>query len=155
MLEKCIVCGACGMRSPSFESSCVLYITTTCTYSMQEMQQKWEKSCFRCKENTWPVESNYILQILQPSKFLIIVVNRIRYINNNFTKDQCSIPMDMTVALVLHKFILQAGIDHHGPSMYSGHYTTSTNCCKTFSCNGSTITEFEMIDTRNPLLLMW
>ena len=92
---------------------------------MQGMQQKWEKSCFRCKKNTWHVESNYILQ---PPKYLIIVVNQFRYIDKNFTKDRCSIPMDTTVALGLHKFNLQANIDHHGPSMYSGHYTASINC---------------------------
>ena len=45
MLEKYIVCDACGLRSPSFESSGVLYITSTYTSSMQElimqgMQQK-------------------------------------------------------------------------------------------------------------------
>ena len=58
--------------------------------------------------------------------------------------------MDMTVVLGLHKFSLQATIDHHGPSMYSGHYTASINCCKrTFYCNDSKITEFEMIDTKN------
>ena len=61
---------------PSFESSSVLYITPTCTSSMQElikqgMKQKLEKSCFRCK-NTWHVESNHLLQ---PPKYLIIVVN--------------------------------------------------------------------------------
>ena len=34
--------------------------------------------------------------------------------------------------------------------MYSGHYTASINCCKkTFYCNDSKITEFEMIDTKN------
>ena len=45
----------------------------------------------------------------------------------------CSIPMGMTVVLGLHKFILQASIDHHRPSMYIGHYTTSINCCKMHS----------------------
>ena len=65
MLEKYIVCDACGLRSPSFESSSVLCITPTCTSSMQElikqgMNQKLETSCFRCK-NTWHVESNYHL----------------------------------------------------------------------------------------------
>ena len=58
--------------------------------------------------------------------------------------------MDMTVVLGLHKFSLQATIDHHGPSMYSGHYTAYINSCKrTFYCNDSKITEFEMIDTKN------
>ena len=132
MLEKHIVCDACGLRSPSFEFSNVLYITPTCTSSMQKlikqgMEQKLEKSCLRYKKNTWHVESHYILQ---PPKYLIIVVNRLRYINNNFTKDRCSTPMDMTVVLGLHKFSLQATIAHHGPSMYSGHYTVSINCCK-------------------------
>ena len=55
----------------------------------------------------------------------------------------------MTVVLVIHKFNLQANIDHHGPSMYSGHYTAAISCCKTFYCNDSKITEFEMIDTKN------
>ena len=43
--------------------------------------------------------------------------------------------------------------------MYSGHYTVSTNCCKkTFYCNDSKITEFEMIDTENsstPYVVMY
>ena len=90
MLEKYIVCDACGLRSPSFESSSVLDITPTCTSSMQElikqgMKQKIEKSCSPCKKNTWHVESYYLLQ---PPKYLIIVVNRFRYINNSFTKKQ-------------------------------------------------------------------
>ena len=56
-----------------------------------------------------------------------------------------------TVVLGLHKFNLQATIDHHhGPSMYSGHYTVSINCCKrTLYCNDSKITEFKTIDTKN------
>ena len=136
---------------PSFKSCSVLYITPTCTSSMQElkkqgMKQKLEKSCFRCKKNTEHVVFNHLLQ---PPKYLIIVVNRFRYINNNLTKDICSIPMDMTVVLGLHKFSLQVTIDHYGPSMYSGHYSASINCCKrTFYCNDSKITEFEAIYTK-------
>ena len=151
MLGKYIVCDACGLWTPSFESSSVLYIIPTCTSSIQALikygiEQKLEKSCFRCKNNTWQVECNYLLQ----PKYLIIVVNRFRYVSNNFTNDRCSIPMDMTVELGLHKFSLQATIDHHGPSMYSGHYTASMNCCKrTFYYNDSKITEFEMIDPKN------
>ena len=119
MLEKYSVCDACGLRFPSLESGSVLYITPTRTSSMQQsikqgMGQKLEKSCFRCKKNTWHVDSNYVLQL---SKYLIIVANRFRYINNNFTKDRCSIFMDMIVVLGLHKFSLQATIKHHGPSI--------------------------------------
>ena len=32
---------------------------------------------------------------------------------------------------------------------YSGHYTASINCCKTYYCNDSETVEFEMIDTKN------
>ena len=35
-------------------------------------------------------------------------------------------------------------------SIYSGHYTTSVNCCnRTFYCNDNKITEFDMINTKN------
>ena len=93
---------------------------------------------------------------VQPPKYLIIVVNRFRYINNNFVKDRCSIPMDMTVVLGLHKFSLQATIDHHGASMYSGHYATSINCCRKQS-NATTakLRSLKWLIPKAPLLLMW
>ena len=132
VLEKYIVCDVCGLRSPSFESSSVLYISPTDTSSMQNLilqglQQKVQKSCCRCNKNTWHVESSYISQ---PPKYLIIFVNRLRYINNNVPKDKCSIPMDTAVRLGPLKFSLRATIDHHGPSIHSGHYTASINCCE-------------------------
>ena len=37
MLEKYIVCNVYGLRSPSIESSGVLYIIPACTSSMQEL----------------------------------------------------------------------------------------------------------------------
>ena len=131
VLEKYIVCDVCGLRSPSFESSSVLYISPNDTPSMQNfilqgLQQKLQKSCSRCNKNTWHVEWSYILQ---PPKYLLLFVNRLRYINNNVTKDRCSIPMDTTVRLGPLKFSLRATIDHHGPSIHSGHYTASINCC--------------------------
>ena len=130
VLEKYIVCDVCALRSPSFESSSALYISPTDTSSMQNLilqglQQKLQKSCSRCNKNTWHVESSYILQ---PPKYLLLFVNRFRFNNNNVTKDRCSIPMDMTVGLGPLKFILRATIDHHGPSIHSGHYTASINC---------------------------
>ena len=64
--------------------------------------------------------------ILQPPKYLVIFVNRFRYINNNVTEDRCSI---RPLCLVL-KFSLPATIDHHGSSIHSGHDTASINCCK-------------------------
>ena len=69
------------------------------------------------------------------------------YINNNIIKDRCPIPLDATVMLGPLKFNLQATIDHHGPSIDSGHYTASINCCKkTFYCNDYKITEFGITD---------
>ena len=132
VLEKYMVCDVCGLRSPSFESSSVLYILPTDTLSMQNLileglQQKLQKSCSRCNKNTWHIESSYILQ---PPKYLLLFVNRFRYLNNNITKDRCPIPLDTTVRLGPLKFNLQATIDHHGPSIDSGHYTASINCCK-------------------------
>ena len=132
VLEKYIVCDVCGLRSPSFESCSVLYISPTDTSSMQNLileglQQKLQKSCSRCNKNTRHIESSYILQ---PPKYLLLFVNRFRYINNNITKDRCPIPMDTTVRLGPLKFSLQATIDHHGPSIDSGHYTASINCWK-------------------------
>ena len=108
VLEKYIVCDVCGLRSPSFESSSVLYISPTDTSSMQNLilqglQQKFQKSCSRCNKNTWHVESSYILQ---PLKYVLLFVNRFRYINNNVTKDRYSIYMETTVRLGPLKFSL-------------------------------------------------
>ena len=116
---------------PSFESSSVLYISPTATSSMQNLilqglQQKLQKSCSWCNKNTWYVESSYILQ---PHKYLVLFVNWFTYINDNITKDRCPIPIDTTVRLGPHKFNLRATIDHHGPSIHSGYFTASINCC--------------------------
>ena len=152
MLEKYIVCDVCRLRFPSFESSSVLYITPISTSSMQDLilhglQQKLQKSCFRCDKNTWHVDSSYILH---PPNYLILIVNGFRYTNDNVTKDRCSIPMDATVMLGPLEFSLRATIDHHGPSIHSGHYTASINCWeKTFYCNDDKIMEIDTIHSKN------
>ena len=88
--------------------------------------------------------------ILQPPKYLVLIVNWFRYTYNNVTKDRCSIPMDMTIMLGPLKFSLRANIDHHGPSIHSGHYTACINCYKeTFYSNDNKITKFEIIDSKN------
>ena len=43
MLAKHIVCNICGLGSPSFEFSCVSYITPTQTSPMQEIIIQLEK----------------------------------------------------------------------------------------------------------------
>ena len=155
MLEKYIVCDACGLRSPSFESRSVLYITHACTSSMQElikqeMEQKLEKSCFRCKTNTWHVASNYLLQ---PPKYFINVVNRFRYINNNFTNNRCSIPMDVTGVLGLHKFSLQATIDHL--CILAIILPLSTVAKKHSTATTAKLRSLKWLIPKTPLLLMW
>ena len=137
---------------PPHLSLVVCYIFHLLTSSMQNLileglKQKLQKSFSRCNKNTWHVESSYIVQ---PPKYLLLLVNRFRYINNNVTKDRCPIPMDTTVRLGPLKFSLRATIDHRGPSIHSGHYTASINCCKkTFYCNDHTITEFGITDNKN------
>ena len=123
----------------------------TSASSMQELtmhglQQNLYKSCFRCGKSTCHVESS---QILQPPKFLIIIVNRFKYINNRVIKDKGPIPVDFTFTLGPYTFSLLATVDHHGPTTDSGHYTTYINCCnKTFFCNDNKITEVELPDGR-------
>ena len=110
---------------------------------LEGLQQKLQKSCSRCNKNTRHVESSYILQ---PPKYLLLFVNRFRYITT-FTKDSCPIPMDTTIRLGPLKFSLQATIDHQGPSIHSGHHTASINCCKkTFYCSDHTIMGFGITD---------
>ena len=100
-----------------------------------------QKSFSLCNKNTQHVESSYILQ---PPKYLLLFVNRFRYINNNITKDRCPITVDTTVRLGPLKFSLQAIINHHGPSMHPGHYTASINCCKKHSI--ATITQLRSLE---------
>ena len=118
---------------------------------LEGLQQKLHKSCSRCNKNTWHVETSYILQ---PSKYLLLFVNRFRYINNNVTKDRCPISMGSTVRLGLLKFSLWGTIYNHGPSIHSGHYTASINCCKKHSI--ATITQLRSLELliKTPLLHM-
>ena len=57
--------------------------------------------------------------------------------------------MEMTVVPGLHKFSLLDTIKDHGPFIYFGPYTASTNCCKKIYCNDSKIMELEMFHTTN------
>ena len=119
---------------------------------LEGLQQKLQKSCSRCNKNTRHVESSYMLQ---PPKFLLIFVNRFRYINYNVTNDRCPIPVDTTVRLGPLKCSLQATIDHHGPSIHSGHDIASINCCKK-NHSIATITHLRGLEwlIRTPLLHM-
>ena len=58
--------------------------------------------------------------------------------------------MDTTVQLGPRKFSLRATIDHHGPSIHSGHYTASVNCCKNILLQRSHYYEFGITDNKTP-----
>ena len=130
-----------------------LLITYLCkTWFYKDCNRNWKQSCSRCNKNTRHVESSYILQ---PLKYLLIFFNRFRYININVTRDRCFIPIDTTIRFGPLKFSLRASIDHHGPSIHSGHYTTSINCCKKHPI--ATITQLrslELLTAKTPLLHM-
>ena len=97
--------------------------------------------------DTWHIESK---QILQTPKYLLIIVNRITYLNSRITKNKSLMPLDLYIKLGPYKLSLQAAVDHHGYSMNSGHYTAAINCCgKTFHCNDNKITECNITDTYN------
>ena len=72
---------------PTFETTSLLFVTPTDSTSTQELllqehKQKIFKTCSCCGRDTWHIESK---QILQPPKYLIMIVNRITYSNNKFT----------------------------------------------------------------------
>ena len=152
VLEKYIICDICTVKSPAFETTSLLYVTPIDCTSMQELlmqeqKQKMYKTCSCCGRDTWYIESK---QLLQPPKYLIIIVNRITYWNSRITKNKSRMPLDLYIKLGLYKFSLEASVDHRGYSMNSGHYTASINCCgKTFHFNDNEITEYNITDTYN------
>ena len=152
VLEKYIVCDICGLISPSFERTSLLYITPTNNASLQELvlqdhKQKLYKTCSCCKKDTWHVESEHLLQ---PPNYLIITVNRFNYINDIITKNKSLIPLDLDIILGPYKFSLQATIYHPENFIHCGRYTASVNCHgQIFYCNDDRIMECNTIDTCN------
>ena len=65
----------------------------------------------------------------------------------------------MTNVLGLHKYSLQATIDHNGPSMYVGYYTSilaiipQSIVAKTLYCNDSIIADLKCLIPKNAYLL--
>ena len=105
---------------------------------LQEHKQIFCKTCSCCKKNAWYVESKHILQ---PPKYLSIIVNRFSYINNKIIKNRSFIPLYKNIMPGPYKFNLWATVDHHGYSMNRGYYTASINCYgKTFHRNDTKIT---------------
>ena len=130
VLEKYIVCSVCGLRSPSFESSSVLYISPTDTSSMQNFYKDCDRNC-----------KNPVLDVIRTlgTSNQAIYYNLINIYFSSFIDLDALIRMSpkidapyLSIRPLLGplKFNLQATVDHHGPSMHSGHYTASINCCK-------------------------
>ena len=72
------------------KSSIILHITIINDASFQELQGLNEILCFRCKRNTWYAHFKHTLQ---SPKYLIISVNRLSYIDNQFIKDLCLVDL--------------------------------------------------------------
>ena len=146
VLEQYTVCDVCGLRSPSFQSNSVLYITNIDDTSlrelvMQELEGRLGKSCFKCKRNTRHL---CFRQFLQPPKYLIVNVNRFSYVDNQFIKNRSLVSLDLNFMLGSYAFRLQATIDFHGFSMCCGHYIASVYCWeKTFYFNDEKITIYD------------
>ena len=69
------------MKSPTFETTSLLFVTPTDSTPMQELllqeyKRKLYKTCSGCGRDTWHRESK---PILQNPKYLIIIVNGITY----------------------------------------------------------------------------
>ena len=149
VLEKYIVCSVCGLRSPSFESSSVLYISPTDTSSMQNFYKDCDRNC-----------KNPVLDVIRTlgTSNQAIYYNLLNIYFSPFIDLDTLIRMSpkidapyLSIRPLLGplKFNLQATVDHHGPSMHSGHYTASINCCKKIYCNDHTTTKFGIIDSKN------
>ena len=94
------------MKSPAFESTSLLYVTPTDCTSMQELlmqehKQNLYKTSSCCGRDTWHIEWK---QILQPPKYLIIIVNRITHSNNRITKNTTRMPLDRYIQLGPYNF---------------------------------------------------
>ena len=90
VLEKYVICDICTMKSPAFETTSLLYVTPTDSTAMQELltqehEQKLYKTYSCCAMDTWHIESK---QILQPPKYLIVIVNIMTYSNKRITKNK-------------------------------------------------------------------
>ena len=123
---------------------CIITIT-----SSKAKRVKIPDLCSRRYKNTRHVESSYILQ---PQKYLLLFVNRSRYINFNITKDRCPIPVDTTVGLVpfnlaykLQKIIM----DHLLIAVITLHLFIVAK--KIFYCNDHNITEFGITDKNSSI----
>ena len=136
------------------------YILTKPTQNMPEVDMLLLSEIFQMKmtfrwNNLFAFKIGYLglistVYLLQPPKYLIIIVNRITYSNNRITKNKGRMPLDLYIKLGPYKFSIQASVDHHGYSMNSGHYTASINYCgKTFHCNDNKIIVYNITDTYN------
>ena len=118
------------------------------TWFYKDCNRNCKKTCSRCNNNT--SNQSYILQ---PPKYLLLFVNRFRYINDNVTKDRCSIPMDTTVRLRPLKFSLRATIDHI-VYIFRSLYCIYQLVKKNYIATITQLWSLELLTAKTPLLHM-
>ena len=106
-----MICDVYGLRSPPCQSRIVLHVTPINVASMQTLvlqglEERLQKLCTLCKQDTWHTYSKYMLQ--PSTKYRIIIVNRISCIENQFT-----VPLDQTRMFGSCEFTLQ--LSYHNP----------------------------------------
>ena len=144
VLEKYIVCDVCGLRSHSFESSSVLYITPIDTSSMQDLiiqglQEKLQKSCSWRNKNTW-TSNQAIYYSLQNICFSSLIdLDTLTIMSPKidapylWIRPLCLVPLNLAYGLlyiIMDRLYIPAIISH------------ISIVAKTFYCNDNTITEF-------------
>ena len=152
---KTILSATCGVTSPSFESTTVLYITPTNSASMQQLviqdrKQKQHKTYSRCRKDIWLVESKHLMRT---PTYVNITLNIFNYINNIIMS---LIPLDLNIILGPYKLSLQTTVDDHENYIYA-LWSLNYFCLllwKTFYCNDNRIRECNISNTRDSQLFM-
>ena len=109
ILEQCTISYVCGLGSPSFQPSNILYFDIW--YIPARIGDARAGIIFWCKRDTWYTFSEHILK---PPKYLIVIVDRFNHTDDQFITDMCLVSLDRNIRQGLYKFSLQATIDHHG-----------------------------------------
>ena len=79
--------------------------------------------------------------------FFIILVNRFSFENGMDFKEQNTLQVENEIGINTHKFTLCAIIHHHGPTLRSGHYTSSIISHNVlYTCNDNSVSSAPMVD---------
>ena len=84
------------LKPPVCYMSPQLIVPPCRSYWCRSTNKNCYKTCSFCGRDIWHIESK---QILQPPKYLIIIVNRITFSNNRITKNKSRMPLDLYIKL--------------------------------------------------------